>query len=319
MTRLPDLEDRSLNAAYNCSRANKSRRAYPDENDPRYQEGLILPELRPRFKLDLATGQSIFTIGSCFARNIEIELEKLGVDLPTMAFSVPESEWQWPRRNGILNEFNPGTIAQRILNALQGRRSDEGTLVATGQGWGDLLLASRKDVTWERGIARREEVFDIYAHLPRSQAVIITLGYIEAWYDAELETYLNRMPSPQDARTSETRYRYHRLGVQSSLNLLHPAIEALTQRGIKVLISVSPVPLQTTFEDTDCVMANDYSKSVLRVVAEELWRSYPLVDYLPTYESIRTTGLPAYADDHVHVRADVVRAQIEHIISAYRA
>lgn len=319
MPRSSDLEDLPLAEAYVRSRANKSRRAYPGRDDPRYQDGLILPELKPRFSLDLGAGKSVFTIGSCFARNIEEELAKLGVTLPTLGFSVPESEWQWPRRNGILNEFNPGTIAQRILNAVHARRSDDGTLFETADGYADLLLASRKDVSFERGLARRAEVFDLYAHLPQSEAVIITLGYIETWYDAELETYLNRMPEPFAARKAGARYRYRRLGVGASLDLLHPAIEALTARGIKVLLSVSPVPLQATFEDADCMVANDYSKSVLRVVAEELWRAHPLLDYIPTYESIRTTGLAAYDDDNVHVQSDVVAAEIAHMLTAYRA
>lgn len=143
MPRSSDLEDLPLADVYVRSRANKSRRSYPGRNDPRYQDGLILPELKPRFSLDLGAGKSVFTIGSCFARNIEEELAKLGVTLPTLGFSVPESEWQWPRRNGILNEFNPGTIAQRILNAVHARHSDDGTLFETADGYADLLLAPR--------------------------------------------------------------------------------------------------------------------------------------------------------------------------------
>ena len=314
-----DLEDLDFDAAFKRSRANAARRSYPGAEDGRYNDGLILPVLQPRFSLDLGAGKSVFTIGSCFARNVEEALAAEGVTLPTMAFAVPKSEWKWPRANGILNEFNPGTIAARILQAMSGTRADEGTLVEVADGWSDLLLAGGQGVTRDRGLARRDEIFDLYAHLPRAEAVIITLGYIETWFDAELQIYLNRMPHPNLARKTEGRYRYRRLGVQASLDLLHPAIEALTSRGIKVLLSVSPVPLQTTFEDADCMVANEYSKSVLRVVAEDLWRCHPLVDYIPTYESIRTTGLAAYDADHVHVNRDVVATEIAHMLRAYRA
>lgn len=314
-----DLEDLDFDAAFKRSRANAARRSYPGAEDARYRDGLILPALAPRFSLNLGAGKSVFTIGSCFARNVEEALAAEGVTLPTLNFAVPKSEWKWPRANGILNEFNPGTIAARISGAMSGAHSDAGTLVEGADGISDLLLAGGQGVLMERAVARRAEIFDLYAHLPRAEAVIITLGYIETWFDAELQTYLNRMPHPNLARKSGTRYRYRRLGVSASLDLLHPAIEAMTSRGIKVLLSVSPVPLQTTFEDADCMVANEYSKSVLRVVAEELWRAHPLVDYIPTYESIRTTGLAAYDADHVHVNGDVVATEIAHMLAAYRA
>ncbi len=311
------VEDHAFEEAFNRSRANANRRSYPGSQDARYQDGLILPALKPRFSLDLGAGKSIFTIGSCFARNVEEALAAQGVALPTMGFAVPKSEWKWPRANGILNEFNPGTIATRILHALSHTEDDIGTLVETADGYSDLLLAGGQGVTWERALARRREIFDLYTHLPQAEAVIITLGYIETWYDAHLGVYLNRMPPPVLARKSGDRYRYRRLGVSAALDVLHPAMEALTARGIKVLLSVSPVPLQTTFEDADCLVANEYSKSVLRVVAEELFRAHPLVDYIPTYESIRTTGLAAYDADHVHVNSGVVAREIRHMLAAY--
>ena len=43
---------------------------------------------------------------------------------------------------------------------------------------------------------------------------------------------------------------------------------------IKIFISVSPVPLAATFSGKDIISANNYSKSVLRCVAEAISTKY---------------------------------------------
>jgi hypothetical protein len=56
-----------LTAMHNALR-NKARK-FPDRKDPRFQDGVLLPDCMPSFTMQ--PGQSIFTIGSCFARNVE--------------------------------------------------------------------------------------------------------------------------------------------------------------------------------------------------------------------------------------------------------
>ncbi|MYZ48935.1 GSCFA domain-containing protein [Propylenella binzhouense] len=48
------------------------------------------PTPRPSFKLE--PGESLFTIGSCFARGVEQHLAGAGFDLPTLRFTVPPEE-----------------------------------------------------------------------------------------------------------------------------------------------------------------------------------------------------------------------------------
>jgi hypothetical protein len=71
-------------------------------------EPVYEPALAPRFRLK--PGSRIFTIGSCFARNIEEHLAPLGFDIPMLSFGVPEAEWPirpFARRAGILNKYTP--------------------------------------------------------------------------------------------------------------------------------------------------------------------------------------------------------------------
>ena len=57
---------------------------------------------------------------------------------------------------------------------------------------------------------------------------------------------------------------------------------------IKILLTVSPVPLAATATDQHVLVATSYSKSVLRAAAGYLAERYDSVDYFPSYEIIST-------------------------------
>lgn len=295
---------------------NKAFRSFPDRADPRFQKLALFPNFTPKFKLDFNKQLSIFTIGSCFARNIEEALEPLGVGLPARTFSVPKEEWP-ARPNGLLNEYTPGTMSQRITAALLNKRLPEGTIVANGERYADLLLFGGADVSYDRAVQRREEIFQVYSLLSECDAVIITLGYVEAWFDRETGSFLNRMPPLKLGNTRPDRFEFKRLNVSETMQLLEQPIGALVADGKKIILTVSPVPIATTFMRMDCVTANEFSKSVLRICAEQLSQNSSSVDYFPSYEIVRSAGLPAYMADNIHVRNEVVREITRYMVKAY--
>lgn len=307
-----------FDAVLKTARLNRARRAYPGKTDARSSSGVVLPDFRPKFPIAFTRGTKVFTIGSCFARNIEEALHPLGVQLPTRAFAAPRTEWTG-RANGLLNEYNPGTISRRVADALAGERSAETTIVPSGDGYADLLLSGGADVTRERALERREQIFDVYAELPHSDVVIITLGYIEVWCDSLSRQYLNRMPPPALSKTEADRFHLRQMDVPEALGLLDKTMQQLADAGLKVVLTVSPVPLQTTFVGDDCMVANEFSKSVLRVCAERLRKKYANVDYFPSYEIVRTLGLSAFHDDQVHVRDEVVKQITGYMVERYTA
>jgi hypothetical protein len=291
-------------------------RDYPGRGNSRCTGKELFPQFNPKFNIDFSSGTSAFTIGSCFARNMEEALEPLGVSLPTKAFAVPKEEWR-NRPNGLLNEYNPGTITQRILDALGGDRGPEDTIVKSGFGYADLMLPGGTDVSLERAIERRQEIFDVYANLETCGAVIVTLGLVEAWYDNQAQRYLNRMPPVGYAKSHPDRFEFRRLDVFDAMPMLEAAVRALAEKNIKVVLTVSPVPLQKTFTSDDCVVANEFSKSVLRVCADRLSKSHHNVDYFPSYEIVRSAGLAGYMDDNVHVRGELVERITSYMVQRY--
>ncbi|WP_158442345.1 GSCFA domain-containing protein [Paracoccus aminophilus] len=262
--------------------------------------------------------RKVFTIGSCFARNIEDFLQDF--DVPTTRFAVDASEWP-SRPNGILNEYNPGTIAQRLNWSAQSASTVgmSETLVGPAESCADLLLPRSPDVTLQRARERRGEIDQLYAELPGSDFVIITLGLTECWYDDHTGTFLNRMPPEDVMRAQKGRYVFVNLGFQDCVNLLTRAFEQVTApRGRHVILTVSPVPLQTTFTGQDCYTANMRSKSVLRAVADEIVARFPgKVDYFPSYEIVMSGGTRAFGKDNVHVFPKVIGKVMDHLFANY--
>lgn len=305
----------SIQEVLTRARQSTKERKYPGKDDERMQEGWAFPYIAPRFTV--SSESKIFTIGSCFARNIEAELE--GFDLPTTRFAVPKEEWD-QRPNGLLNEFNPGTMAQRMKWALD--QVDTSIIHATyqikGEQVDDLYLRHCNPVSLERAVERRKEIDAIYSHMATSQLVIITLGLVECWYDNLTQTYLNQMPYVRMALKEPDRYVLKRLTVDESYSLLAPCFQRITDLGIRILITVSPVPLMTTFSGRDCVAANCYSKSSLRSCAEMLADDFEtLVDYYPSYEIVISGGPQSFIEDNIHVHPDLVRRITRHMTSFY--
>ena len=303
----------------------RSSARYPGPTDARTREGPLrlrrdrglVPEIRPKFTFE--PGCRVFTIGSCFARNIEEHLA--GYDVPTRRFTAPKHEWPH-RPNGLLNEYNAGTIAQRIERALTGHPAPSETVVPHDGGVVDLLLPSARgtrSVTPERALQRREEIDTIYRELPQADIVIVTLGLIEGWYDSFTGSYLNRMPPTDTIREEPDRYSLHVMDVDEAHSLLDDAFRRLAERGQKILLTVSPVPLTATFSEECAIVANSFSKAVLRVCAQRLANTISAVDYFPSYEMVMSSGLTRFSRDNVHVQDGLVREIVFTMLAHYEA
>jgi hypothetical protein len=287
----------------------RRRSRYPHGRDARVGRRGVTPAIEPKFQFE--PGATIFTIGSCFARNIEDHLA--GYDVPTLRFSVPPAEWP-SRPNCVLNEYNAGTIAQRIERAFSGAEAAPETVLQVEGGFRDLLLPTHIPVTWERAFERRAEIDALYAELPEADVVVVTLGLVEAWIDTTTGTYITT--APPRPRSPEGRFELQVMDVDTASPLLEQAIGLMTSRGINVIVTVSPVPLYTTFSGEDAIVANTFSKAVLRVCASRLARD-PHVDYFPAYEMVLWEGRKAYEDDNIHVRDEAVERVTRALLAAY--
>lgn len=287
-------------------------RKFPERLDSRWKSNMVFPKLHPKF-LFSDQDKTAFTIGSCFARNIEVELRKIGISVPIL--EVPKTEYRGTANN-LFNEYSPGTIAQRIQWSMDKTMPPAGTMCETPEGWVDLLLhMDSSAVSYERCVERREQLLTFYEHILKASFIVITLGHAETWFDLQNDCYINRAPLVM--RRQADRFLLRQLSLQDMLDLLSPELEKLTNLGKKIILTVSPQPLHATFMlDTDAVVANELGKSTLLCAARELAKM-PDVDYFPSYEIVRSGGIENYGLDGVHTKPEVTRRVVEYMIDTY--
>lgn len=293
---------------------------YPDPNrDPeRYIPYPTIAHEAP-FRFDHT--DRIFTIGSCFARYSERALANLGA--PVISALVDDL----PANENIVNKYTSRSIVDDLRLAL-GLRSDfnrtiygderSGYFNLTFGGTGALKGQPREQV---QELTRR--YFDNLAKIRSATAVIITLGLVEVWYDRETETYLNIPPPPLVLKKHASRFQLHVLSYDDLLADLESIRSMLTEHvspNIRMLVTVSPVPLHATFRGHDVLQANCYSKSVQRAAVEAFRLAHPGdVSYFPSYEMV-SLAAPDVAwgeKDYRHVRLDLVERVMRKVMSCY--
>lgn len=309
----------------------KTMKANPDSSWPRRDDPdnrfahFADPSFIPRFTLE--PGQRIFTIGSCFARNVERTLSERGFDVPTMVVhndgGAQGGDWGGDRL-AVLNNYVPTVIAPQIRWAFGIDAFDiEKHAVAMGRDrYVDLQLPSGfRPMPAEAIIRRRNAISEIYRGLAGSQVVLITLGLIEAWYDNLSGLYINCPPPKSAMRADPLRFELHVLDyneVVASLKDLVGLLDRVCPPKHRVILTVSPVPIQSTFTASDVAVANMYSKSVLRAAVEPLVAAHEHIEYFPSYESVLLTDRStAYDNDQVHVEGALVRFNVDRMVRRY--
>ncbi|MBJ3774524.1 GSCFA domain-containing protein [Acuticoccus mangrovi] len=302
--------------------ANRYRK-YPGRDDARCRGSMLMPHVTPSFRLEKSG--AIFTIGSCFARNIEEPLVAAGYRVPTAEFDGSMYE-DIGRKNRILNQYSPATMAQVVAEALKEEDAvdlEAALIPAKTEGHVHDPLYSIGVHTLPRAAAieRRRKIRALYRNgLAEARYVLITLGLVETWYDTEAGLYLNQAPPNHVLRADDVgRYRFVRLSAGTCRRMLRQLLVDLDRAGEKkkVVLTVSPVPIMATFADMDPVTANQYSKAVLRVAAEAIVSATADVDYFPSYEAVTSMGLSAFGEDNLHVRPKIVEEVTRHMLELY--
>jgi len=309
----------SAEEAYRTTIRQKASK-WPDRASGRLAP-LATPALSPSFTLPPAC--SVFTIGSCFARNIEIALRDRGLRIPTLDLQFPPHELMKGTglRTGILNKYTPFSMLHEVE---QLSRDDDGGrfLIEAGEGsWWDGQLHSHEIVTRERGLQRRRRIRRLYAEaIAESAVVIVTLGLIEAWWDELEQLYVNDTVPRQIIDRHPGRFFFEVLSVEKTIDAVMQLVRALNalNSAQKMLLTVSPVPFQRSFSGNDALVANSYSKATLRVAAELATRSFDHVDYFPSYETVTLSDHAlTWEDDLVHVRSDMIELNVARMLAAY--
>jgi hypothetical protein len=169
----------------------------------------------------------------------------------------------------------------------------------------------------EETLKRRALMQAVTKRIENCRAVIFTLGLAEVWRDVKADVFVNRTPIPSLLETEPDRYEFHLTGFAQNLANLEAIHALLSQYGhpdVRIVVTVSPVPLMNTFSTMNIVVANTWAKSLLRAVAQEWAAAHSNVDYFPSYEIVQNSDrAAAWELDLRHVKG----AGAQHIMELF--
>lgn len=318
-----NIERLSAEEALGRARGNRYRRyPSPDRDGNRlYPDASPVGSVGFRFTRD----DTIFAIGSCFARNVERALVRSDfrvlsqdVDLGPVGASLEDG-------TNFFNKYSVHSILNDLTWALERDRfPGEACLYAHPSG-GVLdcqLGMARLDFPVADVLDFRRRYLDAMAAVATADVVILTLGYVETWFDRVTGLYLNVAPPPVLIAAHPGRFEFRVLGyrdVLDALERIHDLLLRHRRAPLRMLITVSPVPLNSTFRDQDVLVANAYSKSVQRAAIDQFLVGREGVDYFPSYEFV-TLSAPAAAwspKDYRHVSPSMVDRIMAEVLARY--
>jgi hypothetical protein len=142
---------------------------------------------------------------------------------------------------------------------------------------------SKKELIKQRQLAKSE----LHNTIQSCNVLIFTLGLTEAWKDND-NVFYPSCPGVIAGQFDDEIFTLHEFNyneVLSALIEIKAKLKAINPE-IKVILTVSPVPLTATATSNHILVANQYSKSILRSVAGYLSNTDSDFEYFPSYELI---------------------------------
>lgn len=251
---------------------------------------------RPKFEI---TEQTAFaTYGSCFAQHFGQALKARG-----LRWLVTEQVPELPDPE-VARRFNYGVFSARTGNIYttsllrQWVSWADGSATPPGEIWheGGRVYDPFRPAIEPDGFADEEElrrtravtIEAFAASIRRADVFVFTLGLTESWVNLAEGHEYPMCPGTHAGRFDEALHGFVNQDypqVEANLVAALAAIREMNPK-LKVLLTVSPVPLSATASGDHVLVATTYSKSVLRAVAGRLAQTMPDVDYFPSYEIV---------------------------------
>ena len=245
----------------------------------------------------------VASAGSCFAQRIAEALRTSGFQYFNVEPGPPDMSHEERLRHGYADysaRFGNIYTAVQLLQLFE--RAFDGFVPAddmwerhTGGGFVDALRPRVEPV----GFPTREALLaDRAVHLAAVRRLftemdvfVFTLGLTESWRSTIDGTAYPAPPGRSFGTFDGAAYRFDNLGVAANVEALGRFLTRLRQvnPSLNVILTVSPVPLVATATDAHVLAATMYSKSVLRVAAQEICAAFERVAYFASYEIVTAT------------------------------
>jgi len=250
----------------------------------------------PKFEITQEAG--VVTFGSCFAQHISGALQNRG-------FNWLDGE---PAPVGLSAEnkkrFNYGVFSVRTgniysaslllqwLNWASGKQAPPDEVWKAGNTYLDPFRPNIEPMGFqsieELSQVRKVSVFRLKKVIEAASVFVFTLGLTEGWYNKDFGYEYPMCPGTVGGEFDSSLHCFKNQNYSKIFDALEQSFNLLRQinPSIKLLLTVSPVPLTATASDKHVLVATMHSKSILRAAAGEMAAKNDNVDYFPSYEII---------------------------------
>ena len=265
-----------------------------DGVDPRQNWNLAVRDAHDRAAIDVQgpvkfrfpPTAAVASAGSCFANHLAAHLAASGLRYPVYE---PGALPLAARHGNIYTALQLRQLLERALGAFEpaerawptphGRWLDPFRPLVDRDGFATIPGLERARAGHLAAVRRMFEETDVF---------IFTLGLTEVWCDARDGAAFPLPPGRGRGIFDPQRHTIRNLDVAANAAELDRFLAGLRRINptIRVVLTVSPVPIALTMETTHVARASLYSKSVLKVVAEEAARRHDDVDYYASYDNV---------------------------------
>jgi hypothetical protein len=149
--------------------------------------------------------------------------------------------------------------------------------------------------------------------------IVFTLGLTEAWESSADGAVYPACPGTISGTFDPEKHRFHNFSVdevRDDLTAFIHQVRAFNPE-VRLILTVSPVPLVATATLEHVLVATSYSKAVLRVAANEVAAAEPGVVYFPAFEIVSGPQAPQtyYEEDRRNVSTEGVEAVMSALLT----
>lgn len=282
-------------------------------NGRRFAEPGLGIEAKPSFSI-LPT-DSIYGVGSCFARAVAYIMAHRGQPVTF---------------GGLCHRYNIFNILQTMRWALEGGFRPEHLLKMDDGRIFDPHGREEAEFSYDsldQGVDMMQKALaDVATAVRNSQVMVLTLGLVEVWRDNHTNIWLNIMPPKKLIADFDERFTVHKTRQRDNAAAISELFALVRRHNprLKLICSVSPIPLRATFCFHDVLVATAYGKATLRSALQEAIddaheQGMPHIDYFPSFEivsfqrnndvykPVNKLGKP----DYLHIREDFLEKSVK--------
>ena len=272
----------------------------------------------------LKHSDKIMSAGSCFAANIIPYITEAGFDYlyterrPGI-FRVPSENLSYDKFSaGYGNIYTARQLRQLLDQCLGLWQPAEEIWENDGQFIDPFRpgLRYKARSLIEFRALKQQHLNSVKAAFQQATVFVFTLGLTECWLSTADGAVFPACPGTVAGTFDQSRHAFKNLSaaeVAADLDGFITRVRGLNP-DLRIILTVSPVPLVATATGRHVLSSTIYSKSALRVAAEDMINTHDNIMYFPAYEIV--TGPQAPFDSFEEDRRNVSKAAVEVVMNA---